>query len=50
MPLWLILTLVGVALAIGGFGGLGTIVLWVGLIVVLSGLAGALLAQRRTSP
>ncbi len=36
MPLWLIITLVGVALVIAGFAGLGT-----------TGLVTAVLAQRR---
>ncbi|WP_156387861.1 hypothetical protein [Cellulomonas sp. Root137] len=47
MPLWLIITLVGVALVIAGFAGLGTILLWLGLIIVLTGLVTAVLAQRR---
>ncbi|WP_456826110.1 hypothetical protein [Cellulomonas sp. P5_E12] len=49
MPLWLILTLVGVALAIGGFAGLGTILLWVGLVLVVSGLVGTVVSLRRNS-
>ncbi|WP_421742657.1 hypothetical protein [Cellulomonas sp.] len=48
MPLWLIITLVGVALVVGGFTGLGTILLWLGLIIVLTGLVGAVRAQRRS--
>lgn len=38
MPLWIILVLVGVVLSALGFAGLGTIALWIGGGVVLSGL------------
>lgn len=48
MPLWLIVTLIGVALAVGGFAGLGAILLWVGLIIVLIGLVTAVVTQRRS--
>jgi len=47
MPLWLIVTLVGVAFAVGGLAGLGAILLWIGLIIVVIGLAQAITVQLR---
>lgn len=38
MPLWIILVLVGAALSVLGFAGLGAVALWVGAFLVLSGL------------
>lgn len=37
MPLWLILVIVGAVLAIVGFGGVGTWLIWVGIIVLVVG-------------
>ena len=47
MPLWLIVTLVGVAVAVGGLAGLGAVLLWIGLIIVVIGLAQAITVQLR---
>ena len=37
MPLWLILIVVGAILAIVGFGGVGSWLIWVGVIVLIVG-------------
>lgn len=38
MPLWLILVIVGVILAIIGFAGVGQFLIWIGVIVLVVGL------------
>jgi membrane protein implicated in regulation of membrane protease activity len=38
MPLWLILIIVGVILAIIGFAGVGQILIWIGVAVLVVGL------------
>jgi membrane protein implicated in regulation of membrane protease activity len=37
VPLWLILIVVGVILAIVGFAGVGNILIWIGVIVLVVG-------------
>lgn len=38
MPLWLVLIIVGVILAIIGFAGVGQILIWIGVVVLVVGL------------
>lgn len=38
MPLWLVLIIVGVILAIVGFAGVGEILIWIGVAVLVIGL------------
>ena len=37
MPLWLILIVVGAVLAIVGFAGVGSTLIWIGVIVLIIG-------------
>ena len=46
MPLWLILIIVGVILAIVGFAGVGNILIWIGVIILVVGLIMTLLSRR----
>ena len=46
MPLWLILIVVGVILAIVGFAGVGNILIWIGVIILVVGLIGTLVGRR----
>jgi membrane protein implicated in regulation of membrane protease activity len=48
MPLWIILIVAGVILAIIGFGGVGQILIWIGIIVLVIGLVGLLLGRGRS--
>ncbi|HEU4491197.1 MAG TPA: hypothetical protein VK908_17690 [Jiangellales bacterium] len=48
MPLWLILIIVGVVLAIIGFGGVGNWLIWIGVIVLVVGLIMTLMGRRST--
>ena len=45
MPLWLILVLVGIVLAIIGFGGAGSLLIWIGVILLVVGLIGTLVTR-----
>ncbi len=47
MPLWLILIVVGVVLAIIGFGGVGTWLIYVGVIVLIIGAVLTLVGRSR---
>ena len=38
MSIWLLLILVGVVLAVIGFGGAGQVLIWLGIIVLVVGL------------
>ncbi|MGN6089248.1 MAG: hypothetical protein ACTHMZ_15610 [Actinomycetes bacterium] len=38
MPMWLLLVIAGVILAIIGFAGVGQILIWIGVIVLVVGL------------
>ncbi|WP_336922592.1 hypothetical protein [Aquipuribacter sp. SD81] len=49
MPLWLILIVVGVILAIVGFSGVAEFLIWIGVIVLVIGLVGILLGRGRSS-
>jgi hypothetical protein len=49
MPLWLILIVVGVILAIVGFSGVGNILIWIGVIILVVGLVGILLGRGRST-
>jgi hypothetical protein len=46
MPLWLILIIVGAVLAIIGFGGVGTWLIYVGIIVLIIGAVLTLVGRR----
>lgn len=46
MPLWLILVIVGVILAIIGFAGVGQILIWIGVIVLVVGLVLSFTSRR----
>jgi hypothetical protein len=47
MPLWLVLIVVGVVLAIIGFGGVGTWLIYVGVIVLIIGAVLTLVGRSR---
>ncbi len=46
MPLWLILLIVGVVLAIIGFAGVGQILIWLGVAVLVVGLVLSFTSRR----
>jgi membrane protein implicated in regulation of membrane protease activity len=46
VPLWLILVIVGVILAIIGFAGVGQILIWIGVIVLIVGLVLSFTSRR----
>lgn len=46
MPLWLILIVVGIVLAVVGFGGAGNLLIWLGVIVLVVGVVMTLLNSR----
>jgi hypothetical protein len=46
VPLWLILVIVGVILAIIGFAGVGQILIWIGVIVLVVGLVLSFTSRR----
>jgi membrane protein implicated in regulation of membrane protease activity len=46
VPLWLILIVVGVILAIVGFAGVGNILIWIGVIVLVVGLILSFTGRR----
>jgi hypothetical protein len=47
MPIWLILIVVGIILAVVGFGGAGNLLIWLGVIVLVVGLVMTLLNRSR---
>jgi hypothetical protein len=47
MPLWLILIIVGVVLAVVGFGGVGQLLIWIGVVVLIVGAVLALVGRSR---
>ena len=47
MPSWLILIIVGVVLAVLGFGGVGNILIWIGVVVLIVGAVLALVGRSR---
>jgi hypothetical protein len=47
MPLWLMLIVVGVVLAIVGFGGVGSWLIYVGVIVLIVGAVLTLFSRAR---
>ncbi len=47
MPLWVLLVLLGVVLSVLGFAGLGNLVLWAGLALVVVGLVVSVLSWLR---
>ncbi|HEX3002583.1 MAG TPA: hypothetical protein VHO27_00110 [Angustibacter sp.] len=46
MSLWLILIILGVILAIIGFAGVGSALIWIGVIVLVVGLIMSLVGRR----
>jgi membrane protein implicated in regulation of membrane protease activity len=46
MPLWLILVIIGVILAIIGFAGVGQFLIWLGVIVLVVGLILSFTGRR----
>ena len=48
MPLWLILIVVGIVLALVGFGGAGNLLIWLGVIVLVVGVVMTLLGRSGT--
>ena len=49
MSLWLILIIVGVILAIIGFAGVGQILIWIGVAVLVIGLIMSFVGRRGSS-
>jgi membrane protein implicated in regulation of membrane protease activity len=45
MPLWLILIVVGIVLALIGFGGAGQLLVWLGVIVLVVGVVMTLASR-----
>jgi membrane protein implicated in regulation of membrane protease activity len=48
MSLWLLLIIVGVILAIVGFAGVGSILIWIGIAVLVVGLILSFTNRSRT--
>ena len=48
MPLWLILIVVGIVLALVGFGGAGNLLIWLGVIILVVGVVLTLLNRSGT--
>jgi hypothetical protein len=46
MPLWIVLIVIGVILAVLGFSGIAEILIWIGVIVLVAGLIGILVGRR----
>jgi uncharacterized membrane protein YtjA (UPF0391 family) len=45
MPLWLTLIVVGIVLAVIGFGGVGSWLIWIGVIVLVVGAVMTLVSR-----
>jgi uncharacterized membrane protein YtjA (UPF0391 family) len=45
MPLWLTLIVVGIVLAVIGFGGVGSWLIWIGVIVLIVGAVMTLVGR-----
>jgi membrane protein implicated in regulation of membrane protease activity len=48
MSLWLLLIIVGVILAIVGFAGVGQLLIWIGIAVLVVGLILSFTSRSRT--
>lgn len=48
MPLWLILVAIGLILAIVGFSGVGQVLVWIGVVVLVLGLVGIVIGRGRS--
>ena len=48
MPLWLILVAAGLILAIVGFSGVGDVLVWIGVAVLVLGLVGIVIGRGRS--
>jgi hypothetical protein len=49
MPLWLLLLVAGIVLAVIGFAGAGQLLVIIGVILLVVGLIGTLVARRGAS-
>jgi uncharacterized membrane protein YtjA (UPF0391 family) len=49
MPLWLMLIVIGVVLAVVGFAGIGSWLIWVGVIVLVVGAVLTLVSRSSSS-
>jgi hypothetical protein len=49
MPAWLLLVVLGIVLAVIGFGGAGNLLIWLGVIVLVVGLVMTFLGRSRSS-
>lgn len=47
MSLWLLLIIAGVVLALLGFGGVGEVLIWIGVVLLVVGLILALVGRGR---
>lgn len=50
MPAWLLLIVLGIVLAVIGFGGAGNLLIWLGVIVLVVGLIMTFLGRSRSTP
>ena len=50
MPVWIILLLVGTGLSVLGLAGLGSVLLWIGVAIILSGIVLTVVSIRRREP
>ena len=48
MPLWLVLIVVGIILAIIGFSGVAEFLIWVGVVVLVIGIIGTIVGRSRS--
>jgi len=49
MPAWLLLVVLGIVLAVIGFGGAGNLLIWLGVIVLVVGLIITFVGRSRSS-
>ena len=49
MPAWLLLVVLGIVLAVIGFGGAGNLLIWLGVIVLVVGLIMTFVGRSRSS-
>lgn len=49
MPAWLLLIVLGIVLAVIGFAGVGNLLIWLGVIVLVVGLVMTFASRGRSS-